>query len=115
MDCSLPGSSIHGIFPARVLEWGAIAFSVQGKWVHTIFNHFFNELTNHLLKSFCPSVLPHTTSMALSVQTFETSCIALFSSTAHYTRVEGELGGERSPSAQRYFIETKQPKSSIRQ
>ena len=28
MDCSPPGSSIHGIFHARVLEWGAIAFSV---------------------------------------------------------------------------------------
>ena len=28
MDCSLPGSSVHGIFQARVLEWGAIAFSV---------------------------------------------------------------------------------------
>ena len=27
MDCSLPGSSIYGIFQARVLEWGAIAFS----------------------------------------------------------------------------------------
>ena len=27
MDCSLQGSSIHGIFQARVLEWGAIAFS----------------------------------------------------------------------------------------
>ena len=27
MGCSLPGSSIHGIFQARVLEWGAIAFS----------------------------------------------------------------------------------------
>ena len=27
MDCSLSGSSIHGIFQARVLEWGAIAFS----------------------------------------------------------------------------------------
>ena len=27
MDCSLPGSSIHVIFQARVLEWGAIAFS----------------------------------------------------------------------------------------
>ena len=26
MDCSPPGSSIHGIFQARVLEWGAIAF-----------------------------------------------------------------------------------------
>ena len=29
MDCSLPGSSIHGIFQARVLEWGAIAFSQE--------------------------------------------------------------------------------------
>ena len=28
-DCSLPGSSIHGILQARVLEWGAIAFSVK--------------------------------------------------------------------------------------
>ena len=27
MDCSLLGSSVHGIFQARVLEWGAIAFS----------------------------------------------------------------------------------------
>ena len=27
MDCSLPGSSLHGIFQARILEWGAIAFS----------------------------------------------------------------------------------------
>ena len=29
VDCSLPGSSVHGIFQARVLEWGAIAFSVS--------------------------------------------------------------------------------------
>ena len=29
MDCSLPGSSVHGIFQARVLEWGAIAFSIK--------------------------------------------------------------------------------------
>ena len=28
MDCSLPGSSVHVIFQARVLEWGAIAFSI---------------------------------------------------------------------------------------
>ena len=27
VDCSLPGSSVHGIFQARVLEWGATAFS----------------------------------------------------------------------------------------
>ena len=30
MDCSPPGSSVHGIFQARVLEWGAIAFSEEG-------------------------------------------------------------------------------------
>ena len=29
MDWSLPGSSVHGIFQARVLEWGVIAFSVE--------------------------------------------------------------------------------------
>ena len=29
MDCSLPGSSVHGIFQARVLEWGAIAFVIH--------------------------------------------------------------------------------------
>ena len=40
MDCSTPGSSIHGIFQARVLEWGATAFSVltpytkiNSKWI----------------------------------------------------------------------------------
>ena len=32
MDCSLPGSSAHGIFQARVLEWVAIAFSNAWKW-----------------------------------------------------------------------------------
>ena len=31
MDCSLPGSSVHGIFPARILEWVAIYFS-RGSW-----------------------------------------------------------------------------------
>ena len=29
MDCSLPGSLVHGIFQARLLEWGAIAFSAN--------------------------------------------------------------------------------------
>ena len=32
-DCSLPDSSIHGIFQARVLEWGAIAFSREILWL----------------------------------------------------------------------------------
>ena len=33
IDCSLPGSSIHGIFQARVLEWGAIAFSERRDYI----------------------------------------------------------------------------------
>ena len=36
MDCSLTGSSVHGIFQARVLEWGAIAFSEGCSNYHTI-------------------------------------------------------------------------------
>ena len=36
MDYSLPGSSVHGIFQARVLEWGAIAFSVQSYYSPSI-------------------------------------------------------------------------------
>ena len=38
MDCSLPGSSVHGIFQARVLEWGAIAFKLlRGKVLEELF------------------------------------------------------------------------------
>ena len=39
MDCSLPGSSVHGIFQARVLEWVAIAFSARIlEWVAISFS-----------------------------------------------------------------------------
>ena len=47
MDCSLPGFSVHEIFQARVLEWGAIAFSKchildsMYKWYHMIFVFLF--------------------------------------------------------------------------
>ena len=37
MDCSLPGSSVHGIFQARVLKWGAIAFSSVKSLSHVQF------------------------------------------------------------------------------
>ena len=53
MDYSLPGSSIHGIFQARVLEWGAIAFSIYIYIYIYVYiyadgdcNH---EIKNHLL------------------------------------------------------------------
>ena len=40
MDCSLPGSSVHGIFQARVLEWGSIAFS---EWEKIIGNETMDK------------------------------------------------------------------------
>ena len=47
MDCSPPGSSIHGIFQARVLQWGAVAFS--GMWLRLLYYNvvLFKE-ENHL-------------------------------------------------------------------
>ena len=48
MACSLPGSSIHGIFQARVLEWGAIAFSANMGLFLTLEN---------LMKIFCDTVI----------------------------------------------------------
>ena len=44
MDCSLPGSSVHGIFQARVLEWGAIAFSI------CIYTHKQNQHSTTTIK-----------------------------------------------------------------
>ena len=40
MDCSLPGSSVHGIFQARVLEWVAIAFSYRSILKHKTLRTF---------------------------------------------------------------------------
>ena len=42
MDCSLPGSSIHGIFQAKVLEWGAIAFSSLCLYPLLYFSHLLH-------------------------------------------------------------------------
>ena len=49
MDCSLPGFSVHGIFQARVLEWGAIAFSRYADDT-TLMAESEEELKNLLMK-----------------------------------------------------------------
>ena len=48
MDCSLPGSSVHWIFQARVLEWGVIAFSVCTFGNCVIFE-FFKTAKGHTI------------------------------------------------------------------
>ena len=50
MDCSLPGSSIHGIFQARVLEWGAIAFSIWKPIVRLNLEKQVHKLTDGVNK-----------------------------------------------------------------
>ena len=66
MDCSLPGSSIHGIFQAGVLEWGAIAFShprpteseiSRGGALHSVLAALWATLI--LKKILIPSVVSH--------------------------------------------------------
>ena len=63
MDCSLPDSSVHGIFQARVLEWGAIAFSTDEeaqafKLKKSIFEFLPNNFFYHI-KSFYAIALVH--------------------------------------------------------
>ena len=65
MDCSLPGSSVHGIFQARVLEWGAIAFSDRHAFMClNLFNPFSITTGQHFLilviiNSAIPNILRH--------------------------------------------------------
>ena len=58
MDCSLPGSSVHGIFQARVLEWVAIAFSDQASKPLSVGNYQSLVLTFSVfyLEPHCPSL-----------------------------------------------------------
>ena len=65
MDCSLPGSSIHGIFQARVLEWGAIAFSKGEERLFLLtFDLLWPEVSLKLtkkgnpLRTVCPEIKP---------------------------------------------------------
>ena len=48
MDCSLPGSYIHGIFQARVLEWVAISFSIYSLSKLQLFNVVLSTILNTL-------------------------------------------------------------------
>ena len=83
MDCSPPGSSVHGIFQARVLKWVAIAFSDKKSLVYLYFNRQGKEPT-------CYYVIPsrrsmtELTSKALNIG--ETCGIAEFSGKLLFTR-----------------------------
>ena len=59
VDCSLPGSSVRGIFQARVLEWGAIAFFLVSRSTHLICSLKTRQMVRkHLLSVSLSSVEP---------------------------------------------------------
>ena len=62
MDCSPPGSSVHGIFQARGLEWGAIAFSQNGLLGPTYSPKSLSHLTAHKTLSTLAVIQVHFTS-----------------------------------------------------
>ena len=63
MDCSPPGSSVHGIFQARVLEWGAIATLTIWTFVSKVMCLLFN-----MLSSFVIAFLPRSKHLLISWQ-----------------------------------------------
>ena len=67
MDCSLPGSSIHGIFQARVLEWGAIAFSIKEPIDPQICLEFLYSYGDLMEKA----MAPHSSSLAWKIPWME--------------------------------------------
>ena len=69
MDCSLPGSSVHGIFQARVLEWGAIAFSgMCGEgWDALLRCHFRTENLIPPTAEMEKAMAPHSSTLAWKI------------------------------------------------
>ena len=57
MDWSLPGSSVHGIFQARVLEWGAVAFSENQPWKKSNGKSLLRSLSSLIQLTVCPGRL----------------------------------------------------------
>ena len=55
MECSPPGSSVHGIFQARVLEWGAITFSVTSG--HVSIKDRNSDLKRYMHPKVCKSII----------------------------------------------------------
>ena len=73
MDCRLPGSSVHRIFQARVLEWVAIAFSNERLYVYVIILSCWSLIFKYIFKTL------HLYSPSFKITIFDSLfCISLF-------------------------------------
>ena len=94
MDCSLPGSSVHGIFQARVLEWGAIAFSLSllgsSNSEHCHWDHVTQAfLTIKIAGFYSPSLLRGWRRLPLEIwssEVLKTSCFSNRFAVVHSNR-----------------------------
>ena len=80
MDCSLPGSSVHGIFQARVPEWGAIAFYILWPFIYIfacsfIKYYFFKSIEDRLCLYLGPTI--HCVSLAIYLNLYKASLASL--------------------------------------
>ena len=83
MDCSLPGSSVHGIFQARVLEWGAIAFSHICAYVQAkIYTYTFKQYADSCV---CKRLHSHTFTYMHTLCTHLHTCTHLCTLTHMHT------------------------------
>ena len=112
MDCSLPGSSVHGIFQARVLEWGAIIGkdSDAGRdWGQEVPGIFINSSAQGLQKA----MAPHSSTLAWkipwteepgrlqSVGSLSRTRLSDFTFTFHFHALEKEMATHSSVLAWR--------------
>ena len=84
MDCSLTGFSIHGIFQARVLEWGAIAFSGEA--------HSYLLMLNKLSRTADVQQQTHVISISVGQESVCCSLECLFLNVSHKTPISVYLG-----------------------
>ena len=72
MDCSLLGSSVHRIFQARVLEWGAIAFSVIHTSLHNMLTaNSKRRLVKIIINDKEKAMAPHSSTLAWKIPWME--------------------------------------------
>ena len=104
MDCSPPGSSIHGIFRATVMEWGAIAFSLHSSTsIQIITLGLISNISNILQHYQCPMFSPDSSnyifcSFPLSMLDSPDSGLFSFQSLVHRLFLLGRLPNSSTSS-----------------
>ena len=100
MDCHPPGSSVHGIFQARVLEWGAIVFSITHTTIYNIGASLVARRANKsILKDISPGCSLEGLMLKLKLQYFGNLMQTVDS--LEKTLMLGGIGGRRRRGQQR--------------